>query len=122
MDDMGPTSSIRIAMDNHGEMSRFRSKNGIRISPSPSASSYIVCSRITRILRDYAAAKPNVSNRKIDRMITKINKLGKTELQYLYYLGTEESVYDMVCTIGKTYGQILSESNKWRWSDGIENL
>lgn len=121
MDDSG-SSSIRNALDNHGEMSRFRSQNGIRISPSPSASSYIVCSRITRILRDYTAAKPSVSNRKIDRMITKINKLSKTDLEYLYYLGTEESVQDMVCEIAKTYGHISSQAQRWKWGDGAENL
>lgn len=101
-------------MDNHGEMSRFRAKNGIRISPSPSVSTYIICTKIKRIIREYALAKPSVIPKKIDRMISKLDKLGKTELEYLYYLGTEESVTDMVTAIGYTFGRLYKEASQWR--------
>lgn len=112
--DFTPETNIRSAMDNHGEMSRFRAKNGIRISPSPSVSTYIICTKIKRIIREYALAKPAVSPKKIDRMISKLDKLGKAELEYLYHLGTEESVSDMITAIGYTFGRLSKEASQWK--------
>lgn len=122
MDDAIINGSIRAAMDNHGEMSRFRSQNGVRISPSPSVSTYIICVRITRVIKEYAMAKPGIPSRKIDRLISKIDKLGKTELEYLHHLGTEDSVAKMISVIGKNFTQISSEANKWKWKGEPENL
>lgn len=122
MDDIGSLGTIRSALENHGEMSRFRSQNGIRISPSPSVSAYIVCARLARIIKEYSSAKPNIPSKKINRLISKIDKLGKTELEYLYHLGTEESVSAMIETIDRPYGHICELANKWKWRDEPGNL
>ena len=118
--DTGP--GIRSALDNHGEMSRFRSKHGIRISPSPTVGTYIISSKIRKILAEYTRVKPGVSLRKIDRLTSKLDRLGKLELEYLFHLGTEESVADMINTLKQRYSQIYESAARWKGLDRDGNF
>lgn len=107
-------SVIRSAMDRHGEMSRLRAQTGLRISGSPCVSSYIIEKRIRKILQHYANGRPHSERRSIDRMVNKLDKLDKTDLEYLCHIGTEESVIDMIAILKMTHVNINRLSSEWK--------
>lgn len=113
-------SSLRSAMERDGEMSRLRSQAGIRISASPCVSVYIVEKRVRAILNYHAKAVGHKEAVKIDRLTNKLDKLGKTDLEYLHYLGTEQSVAEMISVLRMTHSSINRLSSQWKKSiDGV---
>jgi hypothetical protein len=106
-------SSMRSAMDRDGEMSKLRAMSGLRISSSPCVSSYIIEKRIRKILDQYTKCRPSSERKSIDRMVTKLDKLDKSELEYLHHIGTEESVEDMVSVLKMTHSNITKLSSAW---------
>lgn len=122
IDGLSTGPGIKSALDNHGEMSRLRSKFGIRISPSPTVGTYIISAKIRRILSEYARVKPGVSPKKIDRLTSKLDRLGKTELEYLFHLGTEESVADMISMLKQKFSDIHDSAYEWKGIDRDANF
>lgn len=100
-------------MDRHGEMSRLRVSAGLRISSSPQVSSYIIERKIRSIIHQFGESIAKNQAKTVDRLINKLDKLGKPELEYLHYLGTEESVHDMVMVLKMTFNNITKLSSKW---------
>jgi len=106
--------SIKIAMERDGEMSKLRASAGIRISNSPAVSTYIIEKKVRKILNHYAETQPHSEVVKIHRMITKLDKLTKVDMEYLYFLGTEESVADMIKVLRMTHATINDLATKWK--------
>lgn len=107
-------SVIRHALDSHGEMSRLRAQTGLRISGSPCVSTYIIEKRIRKILEHYANGRPHAERKSVDRMLSKLDKLDKVDLEYLHHMGTEESVMDMITVLKMTHGNINKLSTQWK--------
>jgi hypothetical protein len=107
-------SQFKNAIDRDGEMSKIKATVGLRISNSPSASTYIIENKIRKILEHYASDKPFKEKKRIDRMVTRLDKLAKVDLEYLFFLGTEESVATMIKTLSKTHNKINELSIKWK--------
>lgn len=108
------SGSIKIAMEKDGEMSKLRASSGIRISSSPAVSTYILEKKIRVILDQYSHTQPHTEMTRIHRMITKLDKLQKVDLEYLNFLGTQESVYDMIKVLKMTHATINRLSTQWK--------
>lgn len=107
-------SNLRAALDRDGEMSRLRAMTGLRISNSPSAGTYIIEKKIRNILAHYANGSDYASMKKTDRMVSRMDKLSKTDLEYLYFLGTEESVADMISVLSLTQKKVNELATAWK--------
>jgi hypothetical protein len=107
-------SALRSAMERDGEMSRLRVMTGLRISNSPCASTYITEKKIRNILIHYAQSMSWKEVKKVDRMISRMDKLSNVDLEYLYHLGTEESVSDMIKALSLTHKQVNKLSTEWK--------
>jgi hypothetical protein len=113
--------SIKIAMEKDGEMSKLRASSGIRISSSPAVSTYILEKKIRVILEHYAQTQPHTELTRIHRMLTKLDKLQKVDLEYLHFLGTQESVSDMIEALKMTHSNINKLATQWKSADETLN-
>lgn len=113
--------SIKIAMERDGEMSKLRASSGIRISSSPVASTYILEKKVRVILDHYAQTQSHKELTRIHRMITKLDKLQKVDMEYLNYLGTQDSVAEMIRVLRMTHANINKLAIQWKSTEDTYN-
>lgn len=107
-------SALRSALERDGEMSRLKVMTGLRISSSPSVSTYIIEKKIRNILACYAQDMGWREMKRVDKMISRMDKLSQVDLRYLHYLGTEESVSQMIEAMTMTHKKINALSLEWK--------
>jgi hypothetical protein len=106
-------SRLRYALERDGEMSKLRAMTGLRVSSSPSTSTYIIEKKIRNIVNHFAKDKGFQEQKKCDRMITKLDRLATIDLVYLHHLGTEESVSEMIAILRLPYHRIHKLAEQW---------
>jgi len=100
--------------NNYGELSRLKSMLGLRVSGSPSVSIYILTSKLKKALVHEAKSRETVKGVvKIDRMITKLDKLREADLRYLVHILDERGIVPCMREIQRPAGQIKRAANAY---------
>lgn len=101
------------ATTNSGEMSRLKSRMGIKISGAPSSSAHILISKITKELTKAAATANERARVTYDRLTSKLERLSMTELEYTLYVLSELGFDGMVEHLRTKASLIKKNAMKW---------
>lgn len=104
--------ATKHATDNAGMMSRMRAELGMRQSSAPSASGYIIQSKIKKAMSAYSRDSSSMDRTiSVDRMITRLNKYSLDELKYLHSVLMENGVMSLFETIRLSRKKLISKIN-----------
>ena len=72
--------------NNSGEFSKLKSELGLRYAAAPSVSSYILQTKLKKAIKNYDGGGSLKAHIKKDRLITKLDKFGVNELNFIVHI------------------------------------
>lgn len=111
----------RHAVNSAGEMSRLRSRMGIRVSVSSSPSEFILISKIKKAIQKAIPQADERMRVTFDRLISKLEKLKVVDLQYLVDVLDTDSFDQMIATMRMKAKVIHRTAARWAAGSSAES-
>jgi hypothetical protein len=102
------------AVHSSGELSRLKSRMGIRVSGASRGSEFIIISKLKRAIHSAIAHADEKRRVTYDRLTSKLDRLSLEELEWLHYLLGEQGFDYMITQIQIKATSIRKMAMKWK--------
>lgn len=101
-------------VNSSGDMSRLRSRLGIRVSGANRPSEFIIVNRIKKVIIAAVASADEKLRITYDRMTSKLDRMSINELEFILFILGEEGFDEMIAQMQLKHTVIHRSAAKWK--------